>query len=346
MKKILLITVCELLFVGNILAQFREITVRSSSTPALKIVQVDFGDLNTLVYMEYMNIDEAKEICITKDIYIEYERNRYKLINGINIPVCDKKHYYARNDIYKFVLEFEKLPTVSGFDIVEPLGMLNLFGIKINVNEKSKLLDIMEFVRDTPVKEYTIMPERQMVNTRTSVKKGRRGYIGISAGASFPLGDFLDKQMSNPSAGFAETGLQINFIEFGYGRGVGIAGKFFGGANAISMSGFDEPWSYAGLMVGPLFSIFGKSSTLDFRPMIGYGVVIFPESAYSESSTSETLMLGFGIVSRVNLSEKIAILIGADYLYTKPQFNFTRQNLSQELTTLTPTIGVVYTWSK
>jgi hypothetical protein len=361
MKRIFTIVV-YVLFAVNMPAQYSGITVRMPNSPYLKIVQIDFREVSTLVYMQYSNVESTEAICISRAAYMEIERSKYRLINAHNVPVCGQTVPPERN-IFNFVLEFEKAPVVAEFDIVEPLGRFNIFGIKINTVEKVNFSDVAYFTGSNSVAPvdmaYTSQAMQQIPAANSiAVKKNknRRRYIGISAGASVPIGDFADKSMNNLNAGFAKTGFQINMMDFGFlfSKHIGIAGKWFGGQYSIDEQGFDNPWVTGGIMFGPLFSVGNDIVAWDFRPSIGYGVAIFPESNYSESSLTDTNMFGMGTTFRINAAPKLAFLIGLDYLYANPEFNVEQntygyssfRTLNQKINTVTVSLGIAISWTK
>ncbi|MCH7398848.1 porin family protein [Belliella sp. DSM 107340] len=156
----------------------------------------------------------------------------------------------------------------------------------------------------------------------------RRGYIGLTIGPSFPLGDFGD-----PSNGLAKTGLQINLVNFGYlfSDNFGIAGSWFGAANPIDANGID-PWSYGGLMIGPLLSLpVSETVDFDFKPMIGYAATTIPNVG-SGTQTSASYAYSLGTQVRIHVGPKFSLIISADYFSTKPEFE--NYNVEQKIGTI------------
>lgn len=163
----------------------------------------------------------------------------------------------------------------------------------------------------------------------------RKGYIGLSVGPSIPIGAFGS---STGEGGLAKTGVQLNLVNLGYlfSEHVGIAGSWFGTANPFDIDGFD-PWIYGGLMVGPLVSFpVGEKVDWDLRPMVGYSVVTEP--LYDTQGSA--LALSAGTTFRFNVGARVALLLGAEYLYTKPEFE--DAGFEQNIGALSLTFGVAF----
>lgn len=178
------------------------------------------------------------------------------------------------------------------------------------------------------------IPPNSIVKQNNSDK--RKGYIGLSVGASIPVGDFADK-----SDGLAKTGLQLNLINFGYlfSDNLGITATWFGAANPLDADGYD-PWSYGGLMAGPLLSFpLSEKVDWDFRPMIGYSVTTLPDIGFGIEQAS-SFAYNIGTVFRINVGNKVALLLNADYFSTKPKF--VDYDFEQNIGTISFGFGVAY----
>jgi hypothetical protein len=164
----------------------------------------------------------------------------------------------------------------------------------------------------------------------------RKGFIGSSLGASFPIGDFADK-----SDGLAKTGIHLNLINFGYlfSENFGVSAMWFGAANPFDIDGYD-PWSYGGLMVGPLFSFpVAEKVEWDFRPMIGNSVTTLPDIGLGTENAS-SFAFNIGTMLRINFDEKVSLLFSADYFSTKPEFK--DFGFEQSIGTVSLGFGVAY----
>lgn len=170
----------------------------------------------------------------------------------------------------------------------------------------------------------------------TSTTQKRKGFIGLSIGASIPIGDFADKL-----DGAAQTGIQLNLINFGYlfSENIGVAATWFGASNPIDFYSID-PWSYGGLLAGPLLSFpASKNVDWDFKPMIGYSVTTFPGIDYiTEQSTAFAFSVGTQL--RFHVGKKISLTLSADYFYTNPEFIY--YDIEQKIGTITIGVGVAF----
>lgn len=160
MKRLILLGFI-LMIATNLSAQFRTFSFQKSEVPELKIVQIDFREFSTLIHFQYTNIESAGWACIDENIYVMDKQSfkKYKLLNSINLPICDKKHSFDQtNQQHNFTLEFEKIPEIiDEFDIIENTeGGFNFYGVKIDTTIKTKdFLDVFSFIDETPVKEYS-----------------------------------------------------------------------------------------------------------------------------------------------------------------------------------------------
>ena len=114
----------------------------------------------------------------------------------------------------------------------------------------------------------------------------RKGYIGMMIGPSFPYDNFANKGQFYD--GYAETGLNISLINFGYKiwRNIGITAGWFGIANPIDHFGTDGMWAAGALMTGPLISFPIKDKLdLDIKGMFGF-VLLTRETDYSSEAAS------------------------------------------------------------
>lgn len=163
----------------------------------------------------------------------------------------------------------------------------------------------------------------------------RNGYIGISIGPSFPIGEFKDEA-------FANTGVNLSLINFGYlfnGR-FGIAANWFGGAHVIDASAFgisDGMWSYGGLLAGPLISNrIGDRVDLDVKLQIGFSAANMELEGYQVDGTGFAYSLGVGI--RAHLSRRISLSVNADMLSSINEGNY----MQRKIQTIHPTFGLSY----
>ena len=180
-------------------------------------------------------------------------------------------------------------------------------------------------------KEVTFIPPK----TEISVQKPR-GYVGASIGPSIPVGAFADR-----ADGAAKTGVQLNLVNFGYffTENIGISGIWFGAANPVSEASYN-PWSYGGLLAGPLFSIpVSKTVAWDFRPMIGYSVTTVSDVG-DVKDEAMAFAFNLGTLIRIDLNQKYALTFNADYFSTKPYFK--DYGFEQNIGTISIGVGLAY----
>ncbi len=179
-----------------------------------------------------------------------------------------------------------------------------------------------------------------------------KGYIALSAGPSFPTGDFGSKDVNNEAAGFATTGaiFDITFAQK-FGKNLGMTLLLRGQANGVdtdplvnelvaeapeaSWSAETENWTIGGFL-GGLYGSFpmgaGGKVTFDTRAMIGYLNATSPQitlfgdyqgttfwvNTESASAGAFAYLLGSGF--RFNLGNHFCILTSVDYLGATPEF--------------------------
>ena len=141
----------------------------------------------------------------------------------------------------------------------------------------------------------------------------RKGYIGISMGPAFPIGDIKNDMISG--------GMHLNLVNFGYlfSEHIGISATWFG-SSFVSKENSKNAIGLGGIMVGPLFSksISNNQLEIDFKPLIGFanGTLI---EGNKTSSSSRTLALGSGITARWNCWSKFSLSFGFDCYSAKPE---------------------------
>ena len=169
-----------------------------------------------------------------------------------------------------------------------------------------------------------ITKEANPVYLMESQEKTKRGYVGITIGASIPVGEFNDS-----GNGAADTGVQFNLINGGFlfNEKFGIGFTWFGAANPLDFPGVD-PWSYGGLLAGPIFTAQPADKIeFDSRLLLGYFNATVPDiGAGTENAGSFGLLLG-GVL-RYNVSRGLAIMLTLDYISANidfPGYNFEQQ---------------------
>jgi hypothetical protein len=186
----------------------------------------------------------------------------------------------------------------------------------------------------------------------SSVAQDKKGYIGISLGPSFPIGDFASKNFSNRNAGFATTGAIFD-ISFAYKLGksnFGITGLIRGQANALDVQAMADElgnslrgtnwtvesggaWTLGGYFIGGIGSFpVSEKVSFDTKAMIGIGISTIPEITITSSdnfgsywtkqsiTTSSSLAYTLGVGFKIELGKSLYLLTNLDYLGSEPEF--------------------------
>ncbi len=178
----------------------------------------------------------------------------------------------------------------------------------------------------------------------------RKGFIGISLGAPIPVGEFSSPDPKESDGG-AGGGLHINLINFGYrfSDKVGIAGKYFSGANVLKVNNIVDnnykPWAYGGMLIGPMVAIpLSEKVELDFRPMFGFSVAQLPvhKNAGVTINSNGGFAYSLGTNVQFNVASRFGIHAMLDYFHTKATFKIAGESFSQNISTITPSVGFVY----
>ena len=179
-----------------------------------------------------------------------------------------------------------------------------------------------------------------------------RGYFAVSAGPSFPNGDFGSKDVNNSAAGFATTGaiFDLTFAQK-FGKTIGMTLMLRGQANPIDGQPLVDElyaqyptfgwrseatnWGIGGFL-GGLYGSFpmGASGkvTFDTRAMVGYINATSPDITLTASSVSGSFwvqsqstsagafayLLGAGF--KFGVGKHLGFLLNLDYMGANPEF--------------------------
>ena len=183
-----------------------------------------------------------------------------------------------------------------------------------------------------------------------------KGYVGLTFGASNPLGEFGDSDIDNEDAGFAQTGMFYD-LSFGYkfGKNFGIAAMLRGQANPVdvdeiasqihdefsdflgtddfSVKAESDPISSGLFMVGG-YGSFPLTEKLSFesRVLIGLMSATIPEAKITVTDGVDTywqkqhegsgsaFAFGLGAGLKFDIGNRICLLANLDYTTAKPEF--------------------------
>jgi len=226
------------------------------------------------------------------------------------------------------VVKYKRLDNISGPDyFIEKAAVAE---IDYENGTKDTFAPITQ--DDNPIKKYK------------AVTKERRGYIALTLGPAFPTGDFGSGDLNNPKAGLANTGFQLNLVNFGYrfSKHIGIAGLWNGVSHTIKYTD-DGIWSH-GYMLGGLLITF-PSERIDFDIRIMGGLM--NATAKISSLNFEASGIGFGYdvggAIRFHLGKVVSIIVTTDYAAGNPTLSSAVvQGFEQNITTLNITGGVAF----
>jgi hypothetical protein len=166
-----------------------------------------------------------------------------------------------------------------------------------------------------------------------------KAFVGISFGPSLPVGNY-----ASTAGGYAKTGFQIDVATAGYkfADNFGICANWYGAANAIGNSG--GYWGYGGVAAGPMIALPAGPVEFDLRPMVSFSDALYAPSDGDPSSTVFALGFDIGATVRYNISRRIALLLNADYISSKPTFSFNdgTPGFQQQMSAVGVTFGIAF----
>jgi hypothetical protein len=206
--------------------------------------------------------------------------------------------------------------------------------------------------------------------------EGRKGYVAITCGPSYPNGDFGDNSIDNEKSGLAKNGIQYSITEFGikFVKNFGLVAAIKGAVLPFDVQKLADTyaeenggqfvvkgtrWGYTFIAAGPMIVIPSNRIELDFRLMTGIVMAASPqlniiwdgvEVASQESAVGGGFGFSFGTCLKFHLTERFSVLAGGDYFTAKPQFETTVQDANgvqtgtfeQSFTTLGLNFGLAY----
>ncbi|UKK54393.1 hypothetical protein [Prevotella sp. E2-28] len=161
MRRIVLLLVIALLHTV-VMAQYANIRIVKEPS-CLKILQVDFRESSTLVYIKAVSPSNDYRANIGEKTFIRVKgsNKQYPLINSINMPIGSEAEEHRmifdnEGQEHYFALEFEKVPETSSFDIIENESSeyaFNFYGVQIDTLVKKDYVDLDKMVEDYPIQK-------------------------------------------------------------------------------------------------------------------------------------------------------------------------------------------------
>lgn len=152
----------------------------------------------------------------------------------------------------------------------------------------------------------------------------RKGYLGIMLGPSFPYDGYSSS--GNFYDGYAQTGVNINLLTFGYElwNGLGITASWSGIANPTDYFGTNGTNAVGNLMVGPMYAFnLSERFKLDLRAMVGF-TTMRREVDFYDTETANDLSWAVGAMLHYNLGTKWQLLMNLENYQTQPDIQFDR----------------------
>lgn len=160
--KLSLTTILVLMTISIVEGQFTSVQVSGPKENEYRIVQIDQQDASTLLHFEYSNL-ESFWLCVDETIFLfdKSANKKYRLLNSINAPICDKKHLIeSAGEGHYFTLEFEKTQGSSmQFEIRgSSLNGMGLLQVTVDTTIKANsFLSVNDFIERTPLKEFGVI---------------------------------------------------------------------------------------------------------------------------------------------------------------------------------------------
>jgi hypothetical protein len=175
--------------------------------------------------------------------------------------------------------------------------------------------------------------------THSLAQDNDKAFVGISFGPSIPLGNY-----ASTVGGYAKTGFQVDVATAGYkfSDNFGVCVNWYGAANAIGNSG--GYWGYGGVAVGTMITLPAGPVGFDFRPMVSLSDALYAPSDDDASSTVFALGFDIGATVRYDISRRIALLLNADYISSKPTSALTTAppGFQQQMSAVGVTFGIAF----
>jgi|GEM_PF-970508 len=190
-------------------------------------------------------------------------------------------------------------------------------------------------------------------------RQDKRGFVNVSTGLSWAVGDFASLSPTNPQAGLAGRGTVTQLsVGFRLTRTTGLMASLSQAQNqthtepliisarlahptlSASWKAAADPWLTRALLVGPYTTLPLGRFSADFRVLGGYAVASCPLTLvqhpsadrpvqiFSESQQSQNLAYSVGGTLRYRLGTIVGLQLNADYLQTRSQYNDLPTNTS------------------
>ena len=177
------------------------------------------------------------------------------------------------------------------------------------------------------------------------VKSELKSYLVLSAGPSFPLGDFGSTNENNDYAGYGRTGFNID-LSYAYkiapNIGIDISGLYGNHSldkkltSLLSGAAVDH-FQIVAFMPGVyVYQMAGDKAELGFRLRGGYATVNSPQFTYVgevlvTEDWADAFIWGGGINMKLDVSKRAFVSANLDYLQTRPEFKVTDNTTNETI---------------
>lgn len=153
---------------------------------------------------------------------------------------------------------------------------------------------------------------------------GKKGYIALSIGPSFPVGDFADKSPDNISAGRAENGYINSILNAGYriGDHLGVCFTFLYCEYNIGEENSNDWWQVTGLNAGLQYTFFpDRKFEVDLKAKAGLIVSSYVLDSYANGDRLGT-SFGLDLRSsvRYNIFRRWCLLAEGGYITANQKY--------------------------
>lgn len=168
-----------------------------------------------------------------------------------------------------------------------------------------------------------------------TVTTEKSNFLIITAGPSFPFGDFSSSNMDNEDAGGAKNGYNIE-LKFGHNFDniFGLSAAAAYSSIPVHKSSFAEygpdisvdPWQYFSILVGPrVTGTLSPKTFFDFSVLSGAAFVNSPKITYQNETVADkdeatAVPLKLAADLRFRLNNTGYLFGGVNYIYMKPDF--------------------------
>lgn len=192
--KTLLLLVATACMTGSLgFAQYKNFALTTDNLPDLEIVQIDVVEGATLVHSKW-NAEEGSTVCIPKD-YVLLDAstyNTFKIIDGLNMPVCNNSELVMGKGAHHFTFVFEQIPFKTA-SLELKYGSETQKVIEIDWESESAMMNAPGFHGITPFK---ILETNYVDGSEIKIYHTPKYTVAAQVGAIQEYGKYYRVQLS------------------------------------------------------------------------------------------------------------------------------------------------------